>query len=130
MEDGALRGTVKQLKDWTLLLEVPGPSVRGQLYQTSPLWDRELAQAVRRHRPIDLSLEQRAVLVNANPPADAPLDDVAWIVEFENGRQSLLALADDADAAASVIETHLQQSGLEASVLRVTGSWNPNLEKR
>jgi hypothetical protein len=125
MEDGALRGTVKQMKDWTVLLEAPGSNSRRRVYHFSSAWDPELAEAVRRHRPLDLLTGQRAVLLDAAPPADAQLDDVSWVLEFDGGERSLLAVADDADGSAASIRRQLQERGLEAARLEVSGHLNP-----
>ncbi|HEV7770795.1 MAG TPA: hypothetical protein VGO66_09090 [Solirubrobacterales bacterium] len=126
MDDGALRGTVKKMAAWGVLVEAPQSTARRRIYHFSPAWQKDLSEAIRRHRPLDLLGGQRALFVQSPRPADSRLRDVAWVVEFNGGGHSLLAVADDAATSAASIHAGLEREGVSAELLEVSDRWNPS----
>lgn len=124
MEDGALRGTVKQMHEWGVL----GPGVDSaparRTFVLTPSWRPALADATRRAPPQDLLEGDWALLVRHPRASGADPDDLppvaAWIIEFAQQRTALVGLVDGAPAgSAAAARTQLHREGASAELLRV-----------
>lgn len=119
MEDGAIRNTVKQMEEWTVLHQAFGSTSTRAVYGFSAAWQPDLDDAMRHHTPTDLIEGQRLLLVASAETPDDPR--VAWLVEFERQKTSLLALLDSSSPAdAAAIQQLVVGSGGQANIYEVT----------
>lgn len=124
MEDGALRSTVKQLKTWTVLYLDRTSTPKRQVYAFSSAWKKDLREAQRHQRPVELLEGQRALLVHGHSKEGPDLLNLAWVVEFERQNRSLLALLDGTSAvSATRLRQSLQEDGAEVDLLQVSARW-------
>jgi len=126
MEDGALRGTVKQMAEWGVLVDGADSSPSRRTFGLHEGWRQDLDEALGAVPPQDLLAGGRAILVEAPGTKGLPKTlptSAAWLVEFKRQKLALLGLLDSATAAeARRASDACQDAGLVATALRVTAA--------